>query len=385
MIERALSSHALACTGWFPVVSITGPRQSGKSTLVRHLFPSYEYYNLDDERDFNQIDGRTMDFLLEHPHRLVIDEAQRVPDLFNAIQVASDEGGTPGQYILSGSQNFLLLKRIGQSLAGRVGVLKLLPFSYGEALCAKPDLTPDDFMLRGGYPRLYDIDIPANIYFANYVATYIERDVASYIDARSVAAFRTFVTLCALSSGNLVNITRLASDTGITRDTARSWLSLLQASYILFTLPPYHTNARKRLTKTPKLYFYDTGLLCHLLGIGSDVGLRDSPYRGAVFENLIVAETLKRHVNAGAEPSLFFYRDDSKVEVDLIDLTAPGKPEFIEIKSAQTYKSQFVRNLHTVGDALGLPLERMGVVTRAQESIVVAGVKVWSAREWLMR
>jgi predicted AAA+ superfamily ATPase len=287
--------------------------------------------------------------------------------------------------VLSGSQNFLLLKQIGQTLAGRVGICKLLPLSYRECVEHGEDLTPDSLMLRGGYPRLHVASIPPSVFFENYLQTYIERDVAGYIDARSMTSFRALLGLCAQGCGQLLNVSRLAGDLGIARATVDSWLSILESSYILFRLQPYHANLRKRLTKTPKLYFYDTGLLCHLLGIRTPEQLRDSSARGPVFENLIVAETLKRHLHAGRNPELYFYRDDSKIEVDLVDTTDRAAPELVEIKSTTTFKADLARHLGSVGEALGIPEEGRGVVMRSDESHWVNGIKFWSAHDWLMR
>lgn len=385
MIERTLSSFIKDNARWFPIVSVTGPRQSGKSTLVQYLFPDYEYINLEDEATRNLALADPSGFIHERPSRLVIDEAQCVPGLFSAIQVASDVSGTPGQYVLSGSQNFLLLKQIGQSLAGRVGICKLLPLSYRERMDYGEGLSPDTFMLKGGYPRLHVANIPPSVFFENYLQTYVERDVAGYIDVRSQTAFRALLGLCAQSCGSLLNVSRLSNDIGVSRATIDSWLSILESSYVLFRLQPFHANLRKRLTKTPKLYFHDTGLLCHLLGITSAEQLRDSPARGAVFENLIVEETLKRHVHAGRKPELYFYRDDSKIEVDLIDATDRLAPELIEIKSTTTFKTDLMRHLVSVGDELGVPQGRRGLVMRSDTSHVIDGVKIWSANDWLMR
>ena len=385
MIERTLSSFVKSNVRWFPVVSITGPRQSGKSTLVKHLFPDYEYVNLEDEATRNLAIADPSGFIRERPARLVIDEAQRVPELFSAIQVASDASGEPGQYVLSGSQNFLLLKRIGQTLAGRVGICKLLPLSYRECVEHGEGLSPDSFMLEGGYPRLHVASIPPSVFFENYLQTYVERDVAGYVDARSMTSFRALLGLCAQGCGSLLNVSRLAGDLGVARATVDSWLSILESSYVLFRLQPYHANLRKRLTKTPKIYFYDTGLLCHLLGIRTPEQLRDSPARGAVFENLIVAEVFKRHLNEGRNPELYFYRDDSKIEVDLVDVTDRAAPELVEVKSTTTYKPDLARHLGSVGDALRIPVEGRSVVMRSDASHTVNGVKHWSAHDWLMR
>ena len=301
------------------------------------------------------------------------------------IQVVSDEVGTPGQYILSGSQNFLLLKQITQSLAGRVGILKLLPLSFREALSADPEHEVSDFVLRGGYPRLYDIDIPAEVYYENYLTTYIERDASGHVDPRNLSMFRNFITACAANCSNLLNLTGLANDVGISVQTARSWLSLLESSYVVFLLQPYHANLRKRLTKTPKLYFYDTGLLCHLLRIQTREQLLSSTQRGAIYEDLVIAETIKRHQNAGRQPQLFFYRDDSKIEVDLVDLTNVSKLELVEIKPSATFRPSFTRHLSHVGELLHIDNESQSVVMNAEETTVVGGRTIWSMRDWLMR
>lgn len=250
MIARSMEEMALKMAGWFPVVSVTGPRQSGKSTLVRKVFSEYDYVNLEniDTREAALADP--VGFIRDRPQRLVIDEAQLAPELFNMIQVVSDETGEPGQYILSGSQNFLLLRSITQSLAGRVGLLRLMPLSFAEARAEQGDLGLDDFMRKGGYPRLYDRKIPTRVYYDGYVSTYLERDVAGYLDVRNIRQFETMLRLVAQTAGGLLNITRLAQDASVSSKTAREWLSILESSYIIFLLPPYFANIRKRLVKT---------------------------------------------------------------------------------------------------------------------------------------
>lgn len=385
MIPRLLSDFVRKNASWFPVVSVAGPRQSGKSTLVRAAFPDYEYVNLErpDVRELALRDP--VGFIRNRPRRLIIDEAQLAPELFNMIQVASDELGIPGQYVLSGTQNFLMKKGITQSLAGRVGLTCLLPLSYKEMQAIDPIPGVAQTILRGGYPRIYDVDIPVGVYYRNYLDTYVARDVSGQVNASNLGTFRRFFALCAQMSGNLLNLTRLASDVGVSVPTARSWLNLLVSSYLVFLLPPYHANVRKRLTKTPKLYFLDTGLLCYLLGIEAEEGLPDGPSSGAVFENFVIAETYKRHVNVGEEPQLFFYRDDSKVEVDLVDATRPQSTELVEIKSSQTFRGSFLAHLDLVGNELGIPASRRGVVMRADETTTVQGDTVWSLTDWLLR
>lgn len=385
MIARSMEEIALKMAGWFPVVSVTGPRQSGKSTLVRKVFSEYDYVNLEniDTREAALADP--VGFIRDRPQRLVIDEAQLAPELFNMIQVVSDETGEPGQYILSGSQNFLLLRSITQSLAGRVGLLRLMPLSFAEARAEQGDLGLDDFMRKGGYPRLYDRKIPTRVYYDGYVSTYLERDVAGYLDVRNIRQFETMLRLVAQTAGGLLNITRLAQDASVSSKTAREWLSILESSYIIFLLPPYFANIRKRLVKTPKLYLNDTGLLCHLLGIRSFEQLRDSPMRGAVFKNLIIAESMKQYLNAGVVPKMYFYRDSRGKEVDLVDLT--NAPKLVEIKSSRTFRGTFSATLNELASLVpgGVPKECRYVVMRRDDDIVVGDVQVVSAESWLLR
>ncbi|WEV71843.1 ATP-binding protein [Bifidobacterium sp. ESL0790] len=395
MIPRQLEARLRKMATWFPVISLTGPRQSGKSTLIREAFPDYDYINLEDENIRAIASDDPVGFIRNRPRRLILDEVQYVPSLFSSIQVFSDESQAAGQYILSGSQNFLLLKRIRQSLAGRVGILRLLPFSFAELENRTFDRAGirfgdgrddvDAFMLRGGYPRLYGSDIERLPFFASYENTYIARDVADYLDVRNVSAFGSFLRLCAQQVGNLINYSNMARDVGVDVRTVKSWLSILESSYIALPLMPYHRNPGKRLTKTPKLYFYDTGLLCHLLRIRSLGQLLTHPMLGAIFENLIVSETVKRYTNAGQEPELYFYRDEDKREVDLIDLTDPGDPGMFEIKASETYHGKFAKTLTGIGQQLGIPAEHRAVVYRGSMSSSFAEFNLVTAPDYLGR
>ncbi|QDZ43316.1 ATP-binding protein [Corynebacterium sp. sy039] len=369
-IPRALGGHIGKLMTWFPVVSLTGPRQSGKSTLLQGMFPDMSYLNLEDPGIRALAEKDPMGFLASQSNKLIIDEAQYVPDLFSAVQLVSDQRGTPGQYILSGSQNFLLMERITQSLAGRVGVSHLLPLSFSEVAQASAQeqlqpMTVDEFLLRGGYPRMYNVDIPTDIYFANYIRTYIERDVSGLLGVRRAEDFRKFLISCAHRAGNLVNYTTMGNELDISFQTVKSWLSVLESSFITFTLPAYHHNPRKALTKTPKLYFYDTGLLCFLLGISSAEQLLFSPFRGAIFENFVIAETAKKYLHAGKTPQLSFYRDDSKREIDLLDAT-DGNLHAYEIKASHTFKKDYGRHLVSVGQELDIPAGRRQVIYQGQ-------------------
>lgn len=372
MIRRELAGELEKMAGWFPVVTLTGPRQSGKSTLVRAVFSDYEYVNLEDVEVRRAALDDPVGFIRRRPPRLIIDEAQYAPELFSMIQAASDEHGETGQYVLSGSQNFLLLKSIQQSLAGRAGILTLMPLSYREASAVSSGLT--EYVLTGGYPRIYDAGMPRDVFFRNYIATYVERDVGELMNVRNLAAFRSMLALLAAQAGQLVNHSRIASDLGVATATVKSWLSVLQAGHIIFELRPLHTSARKRLTKSPKLYFHDTGLLCHLLRISTPEQLRDSPMRGTVIENFAVAERLRLHLNRGEEPELYFYRDDSKREIDLIDLT--DEPLAVEVKSGETYRGSFARHLDAVCPDIAVAKGRRVVAYMGSERYRSEGVEV---------
>ncbi len=370
---------------WFPVVSLTGPRQSGKSTLAKKIFPDFLYVNLEDPQTRASALEDPVSFIRNRDSHLIIDEAQYAPDLFSMIQVVSDEREEPGQYVLTGSQNFLMMKSITQSLAGRVGLLKLLPLSFWELQNSSAGmLDVDEFVLKGGYPRLHDLDIPPSVYFPSYIDTYVERDVAELLDVRNKASFRNLLTICAQNAGNLLNVASLSRDTGVSVPTIKGWLSILESSYLTFTIHPYHTNTKKRLTKAPKLYFYDTGILCHLLKIETVSQLIDSPFFGAIFENLIVAETMKRHLGVGKQPEIYFYRDDSKREIDLLDFTYSDKRQAIEIKSSRTYHDKYAKHLSAVCDELGIDQDNRFVVARVDSSYRAKDCKVVAARDWLM-
>ncbi|MDF7663217.1 ATP-binding protein [Bifidobacterium sp. ESL0763] len=385
MIPRELSDHARQMATWFPIVSVMGPRQSGKSTLLRNAFPDYTYLNLETSKLSNLANNDPAGFMELQPKHSFIDEMQFAPDLFPEMQAISDERHETGQYLISGSQNFLMNKNITESLAGRVGILTLLPLSYRETQGAYPDFSVDQFMFRGGYPRIYDAGIPEDVYFRSYIDTYLQRDISTLLPVRNLTTFQNFLKLCAQNSGELLNASKLARDMELRRETINEWLTVLAASYIVFLLPPYFSNARKRLTKTPKLYFYDTGLLCYLLGIRSVDALIRHPKRGAVFENLIVEETLKRGFNANSESRLYFYRDSNGVEVDLMDMTDSLKPQLIEIKSGITPKDDFFRHLKTVGRDLDIPIEQRQVVYRGKSSYRTPNGRFMSAKDYLLR
>lgn len=329
----------------FPIVSVTGPRQSGKTTMLRQLFPAYRYVSLEnpDQLEFATEDPRR--FLSTYDRYVVFDEAQRAPKLFNYLQGKVDEDRIPGQYILSGSQNYLLMERITQSLAGRVALFKLFPFSFSELESAGwMQASPEAAIYRGFYPRSHAEGIAPGDFYPNYFETYLQRDVRQLNAVQDLGLFRNFVRLCAGRIGQPVNYQTLASDTGISPPTAKAWLGVLEASHICFLLPPYYRNFSKRISKTPKLYFYDAGLAANLLGINTPYDLTAHFARGPLFENLIIAELLKQGYERLWNPELFFWRESNGKEIDLL-AERIGAFTIAEIKSAATINTSFFDNL----------------------------------------
>lgn len=370
MIPRAITTKMTDLLDKFPILSLTGARQSGKTTLLKETFPDYRYINLEQTSvaDLARTDIQT--FLSLYGDKVIFDEAQRVPDLFSELQVLVDERRQePGQFILSGSQNFLLMDNITQSLAGRVAIMHLPSLSYAELRAA--GLEPpnaDTWSWRGGYPRLYDIGIPPEDYFPNYVSTYVERDVRHELGVQKLAEFRTFLTQCALHAGELVNYAALAQGSGVDAKTAAGWLSLLESSFIVFRLYPYHRNMGKRLVKTPKLYFYDTGLAAYLLGIDSPEDLPFSKHRGALFENAVIGEVIKHYHARGRKPQLCFWRDSNRKEIDLLVEKGGTLRYAVEIKASTTYDSHAFGPINDLAPQLGLDAAHCAVVYGGGES-----------------
>ncbi len=393
MKHRLLHDYLLRDAGYYPVVTLTGPRQSGKTTLVRAAFPSHHYLSLEliDQRRFALEDPRGFLNQLDGP--TVLDEIQHVPDLLSYIQAAVDRDPTPGRFVLTGSQNLLLMSKVAQTLAGRCGILNLLPFSRAELedqAQAEPDHPPDLFgnvatgqdlwsTLRDGfYPRIHDQGIPPEIWLPDYMQTYIERDVRSLSNIGDLNLFSRFLALCAGRAAQLLNYSNLASDCGIAVDTARRWVSVLNTSFIVFLLLPHHRNFNKRIIKSPKLYFYDTGLLCHLLGIREAAQIPTHPLRGAIFENHVVSETAKAFHHHRRTPPLFFWRDHTGHEIDLI-IEEAGELFPVEIKSGQTVSGDMFASLRWWCSLSGQPLESATLVHGGQEHYTRNGVAV---RPW---
>jgi predicted AAA+ superfamily ATPase len=341
VIPRLLETPLRTAAALQPVVVVTGPRQSGKTTLCRAVFGDRPYVSLEplDERDFVRRDPRG--FLRSIPDGAVIDEVQRVPELLSYLQERVDEDPRPGRFVLTGSQNLLLLETVTQTLAGRAALFELLPLSFEESL-ASGHVGADPFtvMLAGGYPAIHDRALDPAFWLADYLATYVERDVRQVLQVGDLLAFQTFLRLTAGRAGQLLNLANLGADAGISQPTARQWLSVLEATYVAWRLPPLHGNFRKRLVKTPKLYLHDTGLLCHLLGVRTPSELAVHPLRGAVFENWVVSEVVKWHRHRGLPSRLSFYRDRGGLEVDLI-VQAGNTMRAVEIKSGATIGADF--------------------------------------------
>lgn len=342
MIPRILAEAALAAFKQYPVVTLTGPRQSGKTTLARSAF-DLPYVNLEapDEREFALGDPRG--FLAAYKDGAIIDEIQRAPELTSWLQVRIDESGRHGQFLLTGSHNFSVRQLLSQSLAGRTALLTLLPFSREEL--SRTDAARAnwfDHTFTGGYPRIFDAELEPTNFYRDYVSTYLERDVRQLSAVRDISQFQTFLQLCAANTGQLLNLNQLARDCGISQTTAGDWLNLMEASYVLFRLKPWFSNIRKRLVKRPKLYFHDTGVACYLLGLTRPEHVERHPLRGALFENAVVNEIMKFDLNRNRAAELFFFRDSNGNEVDLLyrrglDLLP------IEIKSGQTINTDFFR------------------------------------------
>jgi len=383
MVLRTLQPRVLDLATRHPVVMVTGPRQSGKTTLCREVFPGKPYVSLEspDEREFALTDPRG--FLARFASGAILDEVQRAPELASYLQPMVDADPAPGRFVLTGSQHFGLRQSLSQSLAGRAAIVELLPLALDE-IRRFPNAPAglDATLWTGGYPRILDRGLPAQEWLGGYVATYVERDVRQILNVGDLLAFQTFLRLCATRAGQLLNLSGLGAECGITHATARQWLAVLESSYLTFRLPPLHANLGKRLIKTPKLYFYDSGLLCYLLNIRDAGQLAVHPLRGAIFEGWVVAELLKHHRHHGVVPQMFFYRDRSGSEVDVV-IERGADRLLVEIKAGMTPSPDVFEAPDRVGRALaaasGLPSRAAVVYAGAESQTRSAGALVsWS-------
>lgn len=380
MITRTITPTLTKLATQYPVVTITGPRQSGKTTLCRNAFPHKPYVNLEspDIREFAISDPHG--FLASYPDGAILDEIQRTPQLLSYLQPHLDERKSPGQYILTGSQQFEVMTTISQSLAGRTALLKLLPFSIEELETAGISSVIDNLLLHGFYPRIYDAGLNPTQALGDYLETYVERDIRQLINIKDLVLFEKFVKLCAGRTGQLLNLQSLGNDVGISHTTARSWLTLLEASYVVFLLQPWHTNISKRQVKAPKLYFYDVGLAAYLLGIENELHVNRHPLRGNLFENLVVIEALKYRYNRGKRNNLHFWRDSKGNEVDLVVESGPDVMP-VEIKSGATISDDFFKGLRVFSARLASPPKACSLVYGGTERQKRSSASVWRVED----
>jgi len=349
-LPRTIEAEALLLAANYPVLTITGPRQSGKTTLARHLFKDLPYISFENP-DIRALAGNDpRKFLDQLPKGAILDEVQHVPAIISYLQQIADEKGLDVLFILTGSNHFSLMGEITQSLAGRTGILKLLPFSIPEIGDSALDST-DKLLYRGFFPQAYTRTLSATRIYRNYYETYLQKDIRQLIQVKDMNLFDKFIRICAGRVGAVLNASVLANETGVSVTTIKSWISVLEASYILFLLPPYYENISKRLIKSPKLYFYDTGLVSYLLGINDPSQMTRDPLRGFLFENMVIIEVVKHFYNIGQDPRVFFYRDSHHNEVDLI-IKLQDQLAAIEIKSAQTFNTDFLKGLNQLAALL---------------------------------
>lgn len=376
IIERDVSLNLRKLSNKYPIITISGPRQSGKTTIARETFPQYRYISFEDidMRKYAKEDPRG--FLNENINHVILDEIQRVPDLLSYLQTHTDQSKKTGQYVLTGSQHFLLSEKINQSLAGRTALFTLLPLSINELKAARllPKNT-DKLILNGGYPRLYDKKIAPAHFFPNYINTYVERDVKLIKNITNLSLFERFLKLCAGRTGQLLNLSSLANECSISHTTAREWLTILEASYIIFLLQPHYKNFNKRLVKMPKIYFYDTGLACSLLGIENSSQLKTHYLRGELFESLVITELLKSRFNAGLASNLYFWRDKTGNEIDCL-VEKGDKLVPVEIKSGETVNDNYFKGLKLWEKLTGL---KGNVVYNGKKKMKYTGFSVVTA------
>lgn len=381
MIPRDAAKTLNRLAQGFPVVAITGPRQSGKTTLAKALFKDKPYITLEnpDEREFAQNDPKR--FLARFPQGAVLDEVQRCPQLLSWLQGLVDDRGIMGDFVLTGSAQFSLIENITQTLAGRVGRVELLPLSAHELAMAKklPD-TLTQMLFQGNYPALYNRPVSPQDWFSNYVTTYVERDVRQLIAVRDLGQFQTFVKMCAARTGQLLNLASLGADCGVSATTAKQWLTVLEASYIVTLLRPHFQNFGKRLVKTPKLYFLDSGLAAWLLGIRDAQTLETHSARGALFETWVVSELYKHRLNAGVAPDLYFWRDSSGNEIDLISEMPQGLQP-IEIKSGSTYATDWTQGLKKWQTLAGITTPEPALIYGGTLNFERENLKVWGWKD----
>lgn len=349
-VERAVSPYVIEAAKYYPVIIFTGPRQSGKTTLAQNVFKDFSFVNLEDIDTRNRAASDINSFLDSLGPKAIIDEVQNFPPVLSSIQARVDNDKNL-KYILTGSNNFSLLHNSLQSLAGRAALFTILPFSFSEIGSANLDIPTSNLMWRGFYPGTIANGVPPHMFYRNYYSTYVERDIRALSQVQNLDSFQRFIRLCAARTGSEFNKASIGVEAGVSAPTVGSWMSLLKSSYIAYTLQPYYKNINKRLSKTPKIYFYDTGLLCYLIGIENPTQLENHPLRGAVFENMAVNELLKSRYNSDRDPNLFFYRENSGREVDIVQSMSDGL-HLYEIKAGKTFMPDFRKNLDYLKELL---------------------------------
>jgi predicted AAA+ superfamily ATPase len=379
MIQRTLAAQIQVMLRLYPIVAVTGPRQSGKTTLLVNMFHDYQYVSLENPDTLSFAVNDPNGFLELYSHKVIFDEVQRAPQLFSYLQARVDKSGAMGQFILSGSQNYSLMSSITQSLAGRVAMFRLLPCDFSELRNAgKLEEDYAQILIKGNYPALYQRPIPTSDFYANYTETYVERDVSDLLKIKDIALFKTFLRLCAARSGQLLNLADLARDAAISVPTVRAWLSILESSYLVYQLPPFFRNFSKRLVKSPKLYFYDTGLLCFLLGIKSVEQLAFVENKGAIFENFIINEYVRQNFHQNLHREFYYWRSSNGLEVDL--LIGGDSPAFdlLEIKATKTIAPKMFNSLDQVGELAGNRLGKKILVYGGNQSQKRSDYQVWA-------
>lgn len=375
ILDRKMGSELLSMAQAYPVVTVIGPRQSGKTTLVKYLFPQKPYVSLEnpDEREFANNDPRG--FLERFPQGAILDEIQRLPKLLSYIQTIVDEFNQKGMYILTGSHQLALHESISQSLAGRTAILKLMPFSLAELANQYSELSLDEYIYRGMYPRIYNDHLNPTKFYRDYMQTYVERDVRQMIHIKDLTLFQHFLKLCAGRIGQIFNSNSLSNELGVNHNTINHWLSIMEASFLIFRLQPYYENFGKRIIKSPKIYFIDTGLAAYLLNIVSVDQVSRDPLRGNLVENFVIADFFKNQFNQGYEPSFYYYRDSNQNEVDLIFKTGSNLIP-IEIKSAKTFNEEFLKGLNYFKKISGnrCPMEILIYAGQQEQKIKTASI-----------
>lgn len=377
MINRRLQIKVEDQMTKFPVIAITGPRQSGKTTLARTLLPDYKYFNLEDIGTKTLATGDPVSFINSINGPAIIDEIQKVPQLLSQIQVKVDESKTAGQFVITGSESLLLSEKVSQSLAGRVVNNILLPLSYEELKQGKIEhKNVDTQILHGFYPRIYDTKMTFSDFYPEYVSTYVEKDVRQLKNIGDLSLFEKFLQLLAGRVGQLLNLTSLSNDVGVSHNTIESWLSLLEASYIVYRLKPYYKNLGKRVIKSPKIYFHDTGLLCYLLNIDSEDMLKRHYAQGSIFENFVINEVYKHIYNNKLRSRLYFYRDSNANEVDVL-VNSGSLTLGIEVKASQTFSMEFTKGLQNIKTYLDPAIKFSGnVIYKGKEEQTVNGISL---------